>query len=60
MVFLSSSGDKFLPEKEIQRRHGILSVWIMNDEISMMHGNCSKIQNFGNEASYTAVLFLDG
>jgi len=58
MAFLSSRGDKFLPEQEIQRRRGILSVWITNDEISMVHGNSSRIQNFGNEGSYTGIFFF--
>jgi hypothetical protein len=59
MAFLSSRGDKFLPEQEIQRRHVIVNVWITNDEIIMVHGNCSRIQNFGNEASYAGIFFLD-
>jgi len=50
-------GDKLLPEQEIQRRRGILSVWIKNDEISMVLGNSSRIQHFGNEAAYTGIFF---
>jgi hypothetical protein len=29
----------------------------MNDEISMVHGKSSRIQNFGNKTSYTGIFF---